>query len=362
MSKKFEERKFKFMEVGEDFDFDFERQRKEWKLNNAILEKMYDGYTFESPQDGQIVNSTYVGQTQDFIMFDGNFKDYIRIENKPSESKYLKNTNIGDKVDIIITEVNNDSFIIKGGISTLYESRAHETLKSLEEDEFVNVYVRELTPAGYNVDILYEGVTLPGFMPNTLAGINKLYDSVSILGKNMDVMIESYSRDEGTYIVSRRKYLQTLIPNAIKELKRGEVYNGNVTGTTQFGVFVEFGECLTGMIHKTNINPEWQDRLNQIHPGTEIQFYVKEIVKDKIILTQILRDSLWDSIKIGQVLNGTVKENKQFGTLVYLDQETIGLIHISELEKSGKNLSDGENVKVKVIAIDRSSRKIFLTV
>jgi ribosomal protein S1 len=199
-------------------------------------------------------------------------------------------------------------------------------------------------------------------MPNTLAGINKLYDTESILGKNMDVMIESYSRDEGTYIVSRRKYLQTLIPEAIKELKRGEIYNGNVTGTTQFGVFVEFGECLTGMIHKTNINPDWQDRLNQIQPGTEIQFYVKEIIKDKIILTQILRDSLWDSIKIGQVLNGTVKENKQFGTLVYLDQETIGLIHISELEKSGKNLSDGDNVKVEVIAIDRSSRKIFLSI
>jgi ribosomal protein S1 len=362
MSKKFEERKFKFMEVGEDFDFDFDRQRKEWKLNNSILEKMYDGYTFESPEDGQIVNATYVGQTQDFIMFDGNFKDYIRIENRPSESKYLKNTNIGDRIDVIITEVNNDSFIIKGGISTLYESRAHETLKSIDENEFVNVFVRELTPAGYNVDILYEGVTLPGFMPNTLAGINKLYDTESILGKNMDVMIESYSRDEGTYIVSRRKYLQSLIPEAIKELKRGEVYNGNVTGTTPFGVFVEFGECLTGMIHKTNINPEWQDRLNQIQPGTEIQFYVKEIIKDKIILTQILRDSLWDSIKIGQVLNGTVKENKQFGTLVFLDQETIGLVHISELEKAGRNLSEGENVKVKVIAIDRSSRKIFLTV
>jgi ribosomal protein S1 len=159
MSKKFEERKFKFIEVGEDFDFDFDKQRKEWKAVNSILEKMYDGYTFKSPEEGQIVNATYVGQTQDFIMFDGNFKDYVRIENRPSESKYLKNTNIGDKVDVIITEVNNDSFIIKGGISTLYESRAHETLKSIDEDQSVNVFVRELTPAGYNVDILYEGVS-----------------------------------------------------------------------------------------------------------------------------------------------------------------------------------------------------------
>jgi len=362
MSKKFETKKFKLMDVGEDFDFDLEKQQKEWKLKNSILQKMYDGYNFQLAKEGEIVNVTYVGQTKDHLMFDGGFKDYVRVENRQNESKYLKNTNLGDKVDLIITEVDEVNFIIKGGLSSLYESRAHQTLKSIDEDQFVNIFVRELTPAGYNVDVLYEGVTLPGFMPNTLAGINKLYDSESIIGKNLEVMIESYSRDEGTYIVSRRKYLQTLIPEAIKKLKRGEVYNGNVTGTTQFGVFVEFGECLTGMIHKTNIDPEWQERIKQIQPGTEIQFYIKEVIKDKIILTQILRESLWDSIKIGQTLKGKIKENKQFGSLVYLDPETIGLIHISELEKSGKELHDGDDVKVKVIAIDRTSRKIFLTI
>jgi len=294
MSKKFETKKFKLMDVGEDFDFDLEKQQKEWKLKNSILQKMYDGYNFQLAKEGEIVNVTYVGQTKDHLMFDGGFKDYVRVENRQNESKYLKNTNLGDKVDLIITEVDEVNFIIKGGLSSLYESRAHQTLKSIDEDQFVNIFVRELTPAGYNVDVLYEGVTLPGFMPNTLAGINKLYDSESIIGKNLEVMIESYSRDEGTYIVSRRKYLQTLIPEAIKKLKRGEVYNGNVTGTTQFGVFVEFGECLTGMIHKTNIDPEWQERIKQIQPGTEIQFYIKEVIKDKIILTQILRESLWD--------------------------------------------------------------------
>jgi ribosomal protein S1 len=357
---KFKRSKLKLAEVPEDFDY--ERAQKESEVQNSLLQKLYDGYNFESPKEGQIINATYVGKTEDYLMFEGSFKDYIRIDNKTSESKYLKNTNVGDKVDIIINEINENNYFIKGSLSNLYESRAHETLKSIDENQSVNVFVRELTPAGYNVDIFYEGVTLSGFMPNTLAGINKLFDVESIIGNNFEVMIESYSKDEGTYIVSRRKYLQTLIPEAIKELKRGESYTGNVTGTTPFGVFVEFDECLTGMIHKTNILPEWQDRIKQIPPGTEIEFYIKEIIKDKIILTQILRDSLWDSIKIGQTLVGKVKENKQFGTLIHLDQETIGLIHISELEKHGKTLSSGDDVKVKVIAIDRNSRKIFLTI
>jgi len=350
------------MDIPEDFDFDMVKLEREWMAKNSLLSKMYDGYNFQAPEAGKVAHAIYVGQTADFFMFDGSFKDYIRVDNKPSESKYLKNTNIGDKVDVAIDEI-EEPFLIRGSLSGLYETRAHETLKAIDEDQYITVLVRETTPAGYNVDVMYEGVTLPGFMPNTLAGINKLYDIDSIVGKQLEVMIESYSRDEGTYIVSRRKYLQSLIPEAIKNLERGRVYTGNVTGTTPFGVFVEFEECLTGMIHKTNIGVEWQDKIAQIQPGTEIDFYIKEIVRDKIILTQILRDSLWDSINIGQIITGKVRDNKQFGTLIQLDDETIGLIHISELEKANrKSLNQGEEIKVRVIAVDRHNRKIFLSI
>ena len=116
------------------------------------------------------------------------------------------------------------------------------------------------------------------------------------------------------------------------------------------------------MIHKANIDPEWQDKLGDIKPGFGIEFYVKEIIKDKIILTQILRETLWDTIKNGQSLDGVVKDVKQFGTLVELDDETIGLIHTSEMEKLGKRFTAGQDLKVKVLSVDRMSRKIFLTV
>jgi len=198
-------------------------------------------------------------------------------------------------------------------------------------------------------------------MPNTLAGINKLSSPDAILGETFYVMIESFSNDEGTYIVSRRKYLQTLIPQAIDELQSNVVYTGNVTGTTQFGIFVEFKECLTGMIHKTNLNPELVENLHLVTPGMEIQFYIKEIIKDKIILTQVLRESMWDTIRVNQTIVGTVRDMKNFGALIALDEETNGLIHTSELEKASRRLNAGDQVKVRVIAVDRSSRKIFLS-
>jgi predicted RNA-binding protein (virulence factor B family) len=115
------------------------------------------------------------------------------------------------------------------------------------------------------------------------------------------------------------------------------------------------------MIHKANVDPEWQEKLTTIKPGFEIQFYIKEVIKDKIILTQILRETLWDNIKNGQVLDGVVRDTKQFGTLINLDSETVGLIHTSEMEKLGKKFTSGQQLKVKVLSVDRMSRKIFLT-
>jgi ribosomal protein S1 len=354
---------------NEDFDlmyqndsFKTRKTTKEWQEMSAL----YEATLAPMPKSGQVVCAEFQGERNDHYVFSVNgFKDDIRVDLKQNESKYLKNTEEGDMIDVLIMNVNHDDFYIKGSIASLYESRAHKNLKSLGEGESVKANVVSMNPAGYDIEVLHGGVVLPAFMPNTLAGINKLHDPESIVGETFDVMIESYAEREGTYIVSRRKYLKSLIPSEIKKLSYDQSYTGHVTGTTPFGVFVEFNNCLTGMIHKANINPEWQDKIKEIKPGFQIEFYVKEIIKDrgnyKIILTQILRETLWDTISNGQVIDGTVKAVKPFGTLVNLDEETVGLIHTSEMDKINRKFSSGDNVKVKVLAVDRSSRKIFLT-
>ncbi len=350
------------MDVFENDQFTSKGTRNKNTKEYQEMLKFYKLDDIAIPEAGQVISAKYTGKSAgQFVFSVKGYKDDVRVDDKVSESKYFKNLNLDDMIDVLITEVNQTAFMIKGSVSSLYESRAHANLKSLVEGESVMVTVKSLNPAGYDVELTHGGVTLPGFMPNTLAGINKLHDPMSIVGQTFSVMIESYAQNEGTYIVSRRKYLQTLIPEAVKELNYGEVYQGHVTGTTPFGVFVEFNECLTGMIHKANVNPEWADKLTSISPGFEIDFYIKEVIKDKIILTQILRETLWDNIKNGQVIEGTVKDTKAFGTLVNLDDETVGLIHTSEMEKLGKKFSQGQDIKVKVLSVDRMSRKIFLT-
>ena len=347
-----------------DFDLLYaeDTYKKGQKLQDKYLDSLYDSIQIETPSAGSVVRSTYLGMMSNQYVFSVvGYKDDVRIENKPGEAKYLNSIEVGEQVDLLITEVVQSTYFIKGSIASLYESRAHENMKSLEEGESVTAYIRALNPAGYDVELTNGGVTLPAFMPNTLAGINKLYDPSSIIGDTFQVMVESFSEHEGTYIVSRRKYLQSLIPDEIGNLEFNTLYGGRVTGTTPFGIFVEFNECLTGMIHKANVIDEWQNRISEIKPGQEIEFYIKEIIKDKIILTQVLRETLWDTIKNGQLIEGRVKDVKQFGTLVILDDETVGLIHTSEMEKLGKKFTSGQDIRVKVLSVDRSSRKIFLT-
>ena len=347
-----------------DFDLLYadDTYKRGQKLQDKYLDSLYDSIQIETPTAGSVVRSTYLGMMSNQYVFSVvGYKDDVRIENKPGEAKYLNSIEVGEQVDLLITEVVQSTYFIKGSIASLYESRAHENMKSLEEGESVTAYIRALNPAGYDVELTNGGVTLPAFMPNTLAGINKLYDPSSIIGDTFQVMVESFSEHEGTYIVSRRKYLQSLIPDEISNLEFNTLYSGRVTGTTPFGIFVEFNECLTGMIHKANVTEEWQNRISEIKPGQVIEFYIKEIIKDKIILTQVLRETLWDTIKNGQVIEGRVKDVKQFGTLVILDDETVGLIHTSEMEKLGKKFTSGQDIKVKVLSVDRSSRKIFLT-
>jgi ribosomal protein S1 len=343
---------------------DCSKQTAEFKK----LSKIYESTMVLPPIKGDVVSAEYLGLSGEQHIFNlFGIKDYIHVDDKPQESKYLKSTEIGDVIDLLISSIDNQNFYIKGSLSELYETRAHANLKSLEEGTAVKAKVLSTNPAGYDMEIIHSGATLSGFMPNTLAGINKLHDPESIVGEIFDVMIESFAEQEGTYIVSRRKYLQSLIPDAVKELQYENPYTGHVTGTARFGIFVEFNGCLTGMIHKANINPEWQEKINEIKPGFEIDFYIKEIIKQKgrepkIILTQILRETLWDNIKNGQELKGTIKEVKPFGALVILDDETMGLIHSSEIERRKVRFEPGQELNVKVISVDRQSRKIFLTV
>ena len=138
---------------------------------------------------------------------------------------------------------------------------------------------------GFVVDIMN---TVSAFMPGSMAAANRVTDFEGMVGTKFEVMVESYDPNFG-FVVSRKKYLKTMLPVKIQELEnildkdKDTVFTGHVTGTTPFGVFVEIDEFITGMLHKTLVRDDTREamRNNSIAAGTEVKVYIHKIEKSK---------------------------------------------------------------------------------
>lgn len=144
---------------------------------------------------------------------------------------------------------------------------------------------------GFIVDIMD---TVKAFMPGSLAASNRITDFDAMIGKTLEVMVEAYDPNLG-FVVSRKKYLRTLLPNELDKLQAQFDENpelqvtGRVTGTTKFGVFIEINEFITGMLHKTLVDDEVRQMIrdNAIEDGSMFTAYLHKIDGTRVILSNV---------------------------------------------------------------------------
>ena len=210
---------------------------------------------------------------------------------------------------------------------------------------------------------------IEGFLPGSLAAANVVRDFDSMIGKEIYVMVEDYLRDAGTFVFSHKKYLSHILPIKIEELSTEEKYAGTITGTAKFGIFVEFNEIFTGLIHTSKMTPAMREdfKAGAFEPGQLVYFWIKEISADKkIILTDedpSVRQREIEDFKeknLGIVTGGEVVSVQPFGTLVKLQKDIVGLISQKEIKTKKKKYAIGERVMVTVERVHND--KIFLTI
>lgn len=343
------------------------------------IREMYDMYSNDKTHtyslklvEGETIVGKLAGESKTEYLFDIGYKDYLTVEKRSDENDALAiyaegdSINLGTEVEILLTNVSEDPYLIKGSIYALHREIILEELANTG-DTYIDAVVKTMLPAGFLLEGDYRGEKIMAFMPNKLAGINKLSseESEALVGQTIEVMIESYTPDKGTFIVTRKKYLETLIPDALDVLvtedSEGNLiqFEGIVTGTNKFGVFVQIGDYLTGMIHKSNLeNPSSHFNFKS---GDTIKCFVKDIMGERLNLTQVIRETLWNTIEVGMIVEGVVREYKSFGALIQFDYETVGLIHNKELEKFDIIINEKDRIKTKVLEVNKEGRKINLT-
>lgn len=327
---------------------------------NSTKHKLDNIYSnIEPVKKGDIYNGMLVSIHDREYIFDIGYKTQVNMIINSNETQYISDMKIGDYSELMIVDVNDGLvYSIYGSIATAKETIIRHKLRNLEND-IVSAYVKEMTPSGYNATFNVDGMTLNAFMPHILAGANKILDinRDKLVGEELEVCLEGYSAEKNTYIINRKERLKRLSPEKIKSLRKDILYKGYVTGVSDFKIFVEFEDCLTGVIYKSYLS----DKNAILKEGMEIEFYVKDIFRDKIVLRQILVDSMWDSIKVNDVVDGTVKSITMNGVLISIDEETYGMIRKSDCLIDYKNYMVGAKVSTKIINIDTLNRKIFLT-
>ena len=319
--------------------------------------------------EGEIHTGSVYAVSKEWISVDIGYRELIYVKYE-KESDFAKALMPGDETSVLITSAKTNSHIV-GSISGGVKQRVFIDLRDgvdAGDTAWVGVVKNMIENGGYIVEI--QGVEC--FMPGSLAGINKLHDFSSVIGTEMYVVPVSFSAERGTIVVSHRKYLQALIPNEIQNVKDNQdaEYTGSVTGTAKYGVFVEFNQCLTGMIHVNDLDETTMlsFKSREIKPGDEIKFKVKDVISNtKITLTQ--KDNVvvnpWNDIatryQIPSIVEATIKTKKEYGLFVNIEDGVTGLLHISELDENMMSIfNPGDRITVQITRIEPETNKVFL--
>lgn len=151
--------------------------------------------------------------------------------------------------------------------------------------------VIDINGGGFVVEV---ASTIRAFMPGSMAASNRIEDYSTMIGRTIEVMVESWSPRYG-FVVSRKKYINKMRPYKIQPLREeldknpDKLYHGRVTGANQYGVFVELDEFITGMLHKSLVSDEMREAMRNgtIEAGVEVDVYIDNIDNNRVVLSDV---------------------------------------------------------------------------
>ncbi len=321
------------------------------------------------PQQKDIVKGVIERIDSRYAYVDIGWRESAVLDMNKESELYVDKFHVGSDLEILLKNVSlgTQTEVIEASHTEVVKHlKYREIFESIGEPVAFGAYVKELIHGGYFLEI--EGVEV--FMPGSLGGVNKLVNFESLLGQTIYVVPINYAKDKNYIVVSHRDYLQSLIPQTLEELNPGDSRNGFITGTTKFGVFCEFDGCLTGLIHKSDLDIETKELFDDrtLKPGTEIGFVIKEVTKDKrIILTQqdfVPEVDPWEDIhenyQVPSSVQGTIRKKTKYGMFIELEPKIVGLLHVSDIPEyiNTESNKEGDTITVDLVKIDAESKKL----
>jgi small subunit ribosomal protein S1 len=325
--------------------------------------------------EGRVIKGKVIAIENDVGIVDVGLKSEGRIPLKefaaPGETLQVK---VGDVIDVYLERLEN-----KNGETVLSFEKARREAswqvleKSYDKNEPVEGVIFGRVKGGFTVDL--SGAI--AFLPGSQVDVRPIRDVSPLIGIKQAFQILKMDRSRGNIVVSRRAVLEENRAEArselVSRLGEGQILDGIVKNITDYGVFVDLGG-VDGLLHVTDI--AWH-RIN--HPSevlsvgqsvrVQIIRFNSETQRISLGMKQLENDP-WAGVEakypIGLQIKGRVTNITEYGAFVELEPGIEGLVHVTEMSWTKKNVPPGkivstsQEVDVKVLDVDASKRRISL--
>lgn len=335
------------------------------------------------PKVGELIQGKIISVSKAEVRLDieGLTTGVVRGREFFDESDQYRGLKLGDEVEATVIELENENGEMELSFRFAGHQRAWDQLMAMQrEGTSVDVVVAEankgglMTRVGSVLGFLPVSQLSPEHYPRVPGGDKaKILERLRLLaGTHLLVKVIDVNETENKLIVSEKAAWEEQQKDVIARYRVGDVVKGKITAVTDFGVFLEFGQHLEGLIHISEL--AWQ-RIDK--PGDlfqldqELSAKIINIQGSKIFLSaKQLMDDPWKSItdryQVGQVVKGKILKINPFGLFVELDEKIHGLAHISELADgpladTSKVAAIGDVLEFKIITIEPKNHRLGLS-
>jgi small subunit ribosomal protein S1 len=326
-------------------------------------------------RSGEVISAEVVRLDHNFVIVNAGLKSeaFIPIEEFKNDNGELE-VNIGDFISVAIESLENgfgDTILSRDKAKRLASWLSLE--KAMESGELVTGTVSGKVKGGLTV--LTNGIR--AFLPGSLVDTRPVKDTTPYEGKTMEFRVIKLDRKRNNVVLSRRAVIEASMgeerAKLMETLKEGTIVTGIVKNITDYGAFVDLGG-IDGLLHITDL--AWR-RVR--HPsevlqvGQEITAKVLKYDQEKNRVSlgvKQLGDDPWTGLSRrypqSTRLFGKVTNLTDYGAFVEVEQGIEGLVHVSEMDWTNKNVAPskvvqlGDEVEVMVLEIDEERRRISL--
>ena len=328
-------------------------------------------------KENEIIKATVTEITKNFIVVDckAKMEGMIPIEEFKNDKDFEK-LKVGSIVDVYLERI--ESF--KGEIIISREKakrmKAWKKMEKIfESQEEVTGYITGKVKGGFVCTV--DG--LPTFMPSSQIDVRPMKRIDHLMNTPIKVVATRIDKKRGNVCTSRRAVLEKSknaeIEQALKKLKEGDIVeHAKVKATTDWGIFLDI-DGIDALLHVSDLSyGRVKKPSDLVTIGQNLKVKITKIDKatNRVsasikALTEDPYENLSKKFKIGEIYEGTCTKLMDYGVFVKLEEGVEGLIHNSELSWQNRNvqpskvLSPSQNVKVKIINIDKDAKRISLS-